>query len=489
VVENENERPIVFFLNPVELAGKTLRMDLHYYHPKYRKIVELIEDSRLYYPVKQFDEIAEITRMLGFEEDRFVKYVDHGIPFIQVHNIKEFEIDLTDVKYISVEAHQELTRSELLPNDVVITITGRVGTVAIVPPKIGKCNLSKENARIRVLGEEISSDYVAVYMNSRLGKTLLERLYSGSTRSRTLIKNLRKIPIIIPPKETQTRIVNKVMSLKQRRNRKLLEAKSLFKRAQKVIQGSYKSIYKILGIKPQRPTDERVFTLTKDRLSGRLDVGFYSDEKKYSLKSKFRIKNMGEIVKFSPETVIPQTEPLTKFRYIQIQDVDSDYGKITSYTEVLGKYAPSRARRIIRQGDIITAMSGSATGTPHHSTAIVTEEFDGCVATTGFGVLKPRQDVDTFFVYFMLRSNYILDEIKRRRTGATIPAITKSEFRRINIPVPPRRVQREVVTILSRAAEKSEKLKVQAREFIKRAEELDQKAEKEIRKALSIEAN
>ena len=487
MVKSKSERPVVFFLNPEELADKTLRMDLHYYHPKYRKTIELIENARAHYSVKQLDEVTEVTRMLGFEEDRFVKYVDHGIPFLQVHNIKEFEIDLTDVKYILIDAHQKLKRSQLRPNDVVITITGRVGTAAVVPSTIGECNLSKENARIRVQREEISSNYVAVYLNSRLGRTLLERWYSGSTRSRTLIKNLRKIPIIIPTKETQTRIVNKVMSLKQRRKKKFLEAKSYSKRAQRILGDGYKSIHKILGIKPQPPNDNKVFTLAKDELDDRIDVGFYSEKKKYNLQSNFPIKKIGEIVEFSRETVVPQKEPLKEFRYIQIRDVDPEYGRITSYTEMSGKCAPSRARLVIHKGDIITAMSGSATGTPRHSTAIVTEGFDGYVATTGFGVLKPRKNVDLFFVYFMLRGSYVLDEIKRRLAGATIPAITKSEFKRIKIPVPPLHVQKEIVNILKKATDKSNKYKLRARNLVKRAEEIDLKAEKEIRKALSIE--
>ncbi|MCJ7634129.1 hypothetical protein MUP77_17295, partial [Candidatus Bathyarchaeota archaeon] len=85
--------PIIFFVKPDELATQTLRLDLHYYHPKYAKTTALIERAAKLYSVKRLDEIAEVTRMLGFEEDSFVKYVQHGVPFLQVKNIKEFEID------------------------------------------------------------------------------------------------------------------------------------------------------------------------------------------------------------------------------------------------------------------------------------------------------------------------------------------------------------------------------------------------------------
>jgi len=492
MVKTISEHPPMFFLSPKDLVDRTLRVDVYHYHPRYMKIMGLIERARAHhYQVERLGEVTRITRILGFETEKLVRYVDRGVPYLRVQNIKEFRIDLTNVKRISLDAHKKLKRSQLRPNDVVLTITGRVGTAAVVPSTVGECNASQEIVRIRVKEEVIDPNYVAVYLNSEFGKRLLERWYTGSSTraSRTLIKNVRRIPIIIPTKEIQTQIVDKVMLLKQRRNTKLLEADSYFRKALEVLQEGYRSIYKILGIKSQPIDSETIFVLPKEKLSNRFDVGFYSNENKYSLQSKFPIKKMGEIVEFSDETTIPRKKPLSKFRYVQIQNVDPESGKIVSYTELLGKYAPSRARKIIRQGDIITAMAGSATGTPHHSTAIVTEEFDGYVASTGFGVLKPKERIDIFFVYFMLRSGYILDEIRRRLTGAAIPAITKSEFKRIEIPVPSLHIQNEIVSIMNRFIKKSERLKLRAKNLIKGATELDRKAEREMRKALSIETN
>jgi type I restriction enzyme S subunit len=170
---------------------------------------------------------------------------------------------------------------------------------------------------------------------------------------------------------------------------------------------------------------------------------------------------------------------------VQIQDVDSELGQIVSSSEVLGKDAPSRARKVIRQGQILTGLSGSATGTLHHSTAIVPIEFNGSIASTGFGVLKTKQGVDTHFVYFMLRSSYVLDEIKRRLTGATIPAINESCFLEIQLPLPPMQVQLEIVDALRKVTEDSDTIKVQARNQIDGATKLHQLAENELVRSLS----
>ena len=486
-----NEHPVLFLLSPDELATKPLRIDLNYYHPKYATIMKLLEKAAKHYDVKQLGEISEITRILGFETTQFVKYVDEGIPYLRVQNINEFEIDMKGVMRISKEAHEMLKRSQLLPNDVVMAITGygKVGTTAVVPHAIGECNASQEIARIRVQKEIVSPDYLAVYLNSGFGKKLLEKWNTGSTRPRTLIKNVRRIPVIIPTTEKQSQVVERVKALEQRKNKLLAEAECLARNAQEIQQAGYSCVYKILGIKQKFTKPEKVFVLAKKKLGGRLDVAFYSGSDKYTIQSEFPVQKMKDLVEFSKENAFPEREPLKKFKYVQIQDVDSESGKIASFTELLGKDAPSRARKVIHQGQILTGLSGSATGTPHHSTAIATEEFDGCVATTGFGVLRPRQNVDLFFVYFMLRSSYVLDEIRRRLTGATIPAITKSEFKRIKIPVPPLHIQNEIVGVMNRATKKSERFKLRAKSFTKRAVELDQRAEKAIRRVLSIEIN
>ena len=56
------------------------------------------------------------------------RYVASGIPFLRSQNVRPFEIDLTDVKYIDDKFMRELKKSELRPGDVAIVRTGYPGT-------------------------------------------------------------------------------------------------------------------------------------------------------------------------------------------------------------------------------------------------------------------------------------------------------------------------------------------------------------------------
>jgi restriction endonuclease S subunit len=99
--------------------------------------------------------------------------------------------------------------------------------------------------------------------------------------------------------------------------------------------------------------------------------------------------------------------------------------------------------------------------------------------------LKPRKGTDLLFLYFMLRSDYVLDEIKRRLRGATIPSINESSFEQIELPLPPIQVQCKIADILKETSENAKDMKTQAKSLIKEAEELDRIAENEFVDSIS----
>ncbi|MFE5936222.1 restriction endonuclease subunit S [Streptomyces sp. NPDC056470] len=70
------------------------------------------------------------------------RYADTGIPFLRSLNIKRGRIDLSDVKYIDKEFHDELAKSQLRPGDLAIVRTGEPGTTALIPEEMGPLNCS-----------------------------------------------------------------------------------------------------------------------------------------------------------------------------------------------------------------------------------------------------------------------------------------------------------------------------------------------------------
>ncbi len=180
------------------------------------------------------------------------------------------------------------------------------------------------------------------------------------------------------------------------------------------------------------------FSELKDRLDPRYYIGHGELRLKALRKAGYEIKKLGDIAKYvrRGRGIDPTKQPREVFRYIEISDINL-FGDIESFSDIQGFEAPSRARLLVKEGDIITAMSGSGTGDPdRHRTALIGKELDGAVVSTGFGILRPKKGVDPLILYALLRSDHVLGEIRRKLQGGGIPKVTKEDLMEIEVPLP-----------------------------------------------------
>ena len=78
-------------------------------------------------------EIADLT--VGFVGTMARHYTDKGILFLRSTNIEPFHIKMDDIKYISPEFNEQIKKSELKTDDVVIVRTGKPGACTVIPQK------------------------------------------------------------------------------------------------------------------------------------------------------------------------------------------------------------------------------------------------------------------------------------------------------------------------------------------------------------------
>lgn len=137
------------------------------------------------------------------------------------------------------------------------------------------------------------------------------------------------------------------------------------------------------------------------------------------------------------EQVIPKED--TEFFYIDISSVDRISKKIISPQRIIGKDAPSRARKLIKTGDVIVAM----TRPNLNAVALVGSEYDGQIASTGFEILRSN-GVDPRWIGYLVRTNEFIDAMTSLVQGALYPAIRGKDVRAHQIPVAPLNEQRRI---------------------------------------------
>ena len=152
-------------------------------------------------------------------------YATSGVKFLRILNVKSNEIDVDDVKYITQNVNDKLLgRSQLQTNDVLMTITGRVGTAAVVPTNTLPANINQHIVRLRLGTKDCLPEYLAAYLNSSLGLALSNRDVSGGTRIALDYEAVRRIQIPIPPLDVQQRIVSEVNRRREEAQRLRMQA-------------------------------------------------------------------------------------------------------------------------------------------------------------------------------------------------------------------------------------------------------------------------
>jgi type I restriction enzyme S subunit len=123
-------------------------------------------------------------------------------------------------------------------------------------------------------------------------------------------------------------------------------------------------------------------------------------------------------------TIDPAKTPEREFDYIDIASIDRIRKVITAPQKVSGADAPSRARQVVKQGDVLVS-----TVRPNlNAVAQVPFELDGQVASTGFCVLRPAPEkIHSRLVHYWVRTPPFVQGLMARVRGANYPAVRDAD--------------------------------------------------------------
>lgn len=119
-----------------------------------------------------------------------------------------------------------------------------------------------------------------------------------------------------------------------------------------------------------------------------------------------------------------------KIQYIDITSVTT--GSINETTIYDFKDAPSRARRVVKHGDIIW----SCVRPNRQSHAIIWNPPQNLIVSTGFAVITP-ESLPTSFLYQAITTPEFVGYLSNNARGAAYPAVTASDFEQAELLIPP----------------------------------------------------
>ncbi len=144
----------------------------------------------------------------------------------------------------------------------------------------------------------------------------------------------------------------------------------------------------------------------------------------------------------------PRDGSAGEFRYVDITGIDRVRKRIAESRTIPCADAPGRARKVIRKDDVLVS-----TVRPNlNAVAMVPEELDGEIASTGFCVLRANRELlDPRYLFYRVISTDFVKELTSKVRGANYPAVSDAEVNRVDIPVPTLSEQHRIVEILDQA--------------------------------------
>lgn len=174
----------------------------------------------------------------------------------------------------------------------------------------------------------------------------------------------------------------------------------------------------------------------------------------------WELKPVKAIASCNDETLPEDTDPELEIEYVEISGVDANAGIVETTATKFGP-APSRARRIVRHGDVLI----STVRTYLRAIAQAVEPAPNLIASTGFAVLRPKA-IDSGFLGYACRAEYFISEVISRSVGVSYPAINASQIGTLAVPLPPLPEQQAIARFLDKEVAKIDALVAEQRRLI-----------------------
>ena len=457
----------VLKLSEVKKDNESFRIDSEYFKKEYLENENRIKSTQI---IKNFIN-TKIKNIKSLKLNKSFNYLQ--ISDIDLNNGIEYSITEIDCKDIPDRATYVLQKNDIC----VSTVRPNRNAVALIKnPKrlVGTSGF----AVLRLTSRDILPEVLYIFVKTDYFITKMMRANTASLYPAVLDSDIHKCKIPIFPMPFQLEIEKLVKD-----SHKALESsKALYKEAeallyealgldsknplQSILHSHYESLpYRSkqnensVDVKSNQIPNYTIATLKESFLkTGRLDAEYY--QSKYEDIERF-IKNYGYItlqdLEIQDKNYTPKQEK--QYHYIELANIGSN-GNISTPTQDFGKNLPTRARRIVKEGDvIISSIEGSLS-----SCALITKEFDSCLVSTGFYVLRSKHiNGETLLVLF--KSEIFQDYLKKFPSGTILSAISKEELQNILIPKIDSITQAQIATYI----QKSFELRAEAKKLLESA--------------------
>ncbi|HLS30095.1 MAG TPA: restriction endonuclease subunit S [Flavobacteriaceae bacterium] len=325
-------------------------------------------------------------------------YYQGDIPWASVRDLKYHKLYETEFKITNDAVENSSTN--IIPKGNIIIAT-RVGLGKVVYNEIDTA--INQDLKGLIISEKIERNYLFYYF--LCNAKFIERSGTGATVKGVKLKFIKELDVPLPPPDEQRLIVQKL--------------DRLFAEIDAGIALIDQNIAKAEALK---------LSVLDEEFS--VGNGEWKEEKLKNLIQK--TKNKKPKKEFGAQN----------FTYLDISSINKETKEIEEPKTIKGLDAPSRAKRAVQKGDVLFA-----TTRPNlKNVAIIKEDYDKPIASTGFSVLRVLSErlINSYLFYYLIGEK-LQDDILPFIRGAQYPAISDRNLKNLKIPIPGVKEQQKIV--------------------------------------------
>ncbi len=329
-------------------------------------------------------------------------YTSAGVRVLRLQNIGAGHFVDEDQAFISREHFESLRKHECVPGDVVVATLGDpIIRACEVPPGVGVAINKADCMKLSLDPDVADGRFVTHYLNSPRAQAIGRSSAHGQTRKRVSLKNLRQIPVPLPPIEEQRRIaavLDAADDLRTKRRQALAKLDTL-------TQAIFVDMF-----------GEPSVAVERHEVRALIDLVDSSRPITYGI--------------LKPGDNVPGGVP-----YIRVVDMVDGGINRTKVKRTTSEISQQYKRSILREGDLLLSIRGHV-----GRLAATPRELVGANITQDTARLA-IVDAEPEYVLECMRSSATQQWMKTFTKGAAVKGINLGDVKKIPIPVPPRASQ------------------------------------------------
>ena len=228
------------------------------------------------------------------------------VPFVRGGDITGGRVLINQLRTITRDISQQYRRTLLRGGEILVSLVGNPGQIAIAPPSLVGANIARQVGLIR-LKPGVDSRFISYFLQSPVGQKTLGARSLGSVQQVINLRDLKTVKVPLPPLPEQRRIAHILGTLDDKIENNRKTAKTLEAMAQAIFQSwfvdfdpvrakmageSPESICKRLKLMPE------ILNLFPDQLV---------DSELGEIPEGWRVGNLGNIAKNVRRTISPSS--------------------------------------------------------------------------------------------------------------------------------------------------------------------------------------